>query len=463
MSIIRKVVVPIAAIFTIGSISIEQMSAQTPISLDSCYRLATKQNKEIAVAKHEIEAARLKEKEVSVNFFPQATLYGGAFKFGDDLQPIDYDRIFGGFSPLIPNMIKERTKLDMSSVSFAAVNVIQPLFMGGKIVAAKNMAHEAIAIKEGGLQMKTRDTYASIDEAYWQVVALSSKLRLSKSYLKLLNDALKDVTVLYEQGIATKADVLSVKVKQSDAEVTLTKVENGLELSRMLLSQRLGLDPSIKLSLVDEEDGHLNSDTDLLPQKMDDLDIQSVIERRPEIKSLTAAEKVFKYNRKMVAADMLPHVALIGGYSLTNPNVWGDKVSHNLGGTYHVGVAVSVPLTGIVSGVFKYNGASEGLAIRKLETEDARNKINLQINQTRLNLEEAYKQLNTAIVNKQNADENLRYARVGYKEGVIPVINLTAAQTAWIQAGDALIDAHISLRLAQGKYERAVGIMPIAE
>lgn len=461
MLIIKNIVTPVAVVLTLGAGCATSMNAQTPVSLDSCYRLAAKQNKEVAIARHEIEQARYKEKEVSVNFFPQATLYGGAFKFGEDLQPIDYDRIFGSFSPVIPTLIKDRTKLDMSSISFGAINVIQPLFMGGKIVAAKNMAHKAIAIKEGGLEMKQRDTYASVDEAYWQVVALSSKLKLSRSYLNLLNDALKDVTILYEQGIATKADVLAVKVKQSDAEVTLTKVKNGLELSRMLLAQRLGLDPSSKLLLEDEAEGKLESEQ-VVPQKMDSLDIQNIIDRRPEIKSLTAAEDVFKYNRRMAAADMLPHIALTGGYAVSNPNMWG-KVHHTPGGTYHVGVAVSIPITGIVSGAFKYNGATEGMAIRKLETEDARTKINLQINQTKLNLEEAYKQLNTAIVNKQTADENLRYARIGYKEGVIPVINLTAAQTAWIQAGDALIDAHIALKVAAGKYQRAIGIMPFSE
>lgn len=46
------------------------------------------------------------------------------------------------------------------------------------------------------------------------------------------------------EGVATKADGLSVKVKVNEAEMTLTKVNDGLSLSKMLLCQLCGLDLS---------------------------------------------------------------------------------------------------------------------------------------------------------------------------------------------------------------------------
>ena len=55
------------------------------------------------------------------------------------------------------------------------------------------------------------------------------------------------------EGVATKADGLSVRVKVNEAEMTLTKVEDGLSLSRMLLCQLCGIDLSTPIVLADEQ------------------------------------------------------------------------------------------------------------------------------------------------------------------------------------------------------------------
>lgn len=124
----RTVPVTLAFIGFFGS----SAKAQTFLSLDSCYRLAYERNKEIAVARHEILAAGHKIQEVGVNFFPQLNLYGGVVRFGKDLQLVNYDKLLGPLSPLLPSMIKDKTKVDMSNLQFAAVSAVQPLFMGGE-------------------------------------------------------------------------------------------------------------------------------------------------------------------------------------------------------------------------------------------------------------------------------------------------------------------------------------------
>lgn len=55
------------------------------------------------------------------------------------------------------------------------------------------------------------------------------------------------------EGVATKADGLSIKVKVNEAEMTLTKVTDGLSLARMLLCQLCGLDLSTPIMLADEQ------------------------------------------------------------------------------------------------------------------------------------------------------------------------------------------------------------------
>lgn len=79
------------------------------------------------------------------------------------------------------------------------------------------------------------------DQAYWQVISLINKKKLAQSYLQLVSQLDSDVDKMITEGVATKADGLSVKVKVNEAEMKLTQVDNGLSLSKMVLCQLCGL------------------------------------------------------------------------------------------------------------------------------------------------------------------------------------------------------------------------------
>lgn len=435
------------------------LRGQKALSLDECYRLAYENNREILCAQHEIAAARDKEREVNTYFLPQINVHTGLLHFRNDIQTLNYDKLFGVFSPWIPESIKKKTEVDMSNWHFASVSAIQPVFMGGKIISARKMATEATGLKEFSLRIKEDEVYESIDEAYWQVVVLSSKQKLGQAYLKLINDAVHDVEVLVQTGVATQADVLAVKVKQSEAEMTLSRIENGLLLSRMLLSQRCGLDLN-RIIVTQDETQDINGEERRISPLFEDYEIPDIVERRAEIQALTKAENIFSLQCKMAVADMLPHIALVGGYTASSPNRWIRSDQRTWGGSQFLGIGMQLPITGMLTGIFKHQNNKEQLLIRKLQTQDARNKISLQINQSKLNLEQSDRQIVTAQKNLKNAQENLRLAQIGYKEGLIPIINLTAAQTAWMQANDALIEARVAQFKAQSKYTRVIGQGP---
>ena len=73
------------------------------------------------------------------------------------------------------------------------------------------------------------------------MVSLAHKKNLAVSYLELVKHLDGDVDKMIAEGLATKADGLTVKVKVNEAEMTLTKVSDGLSLSRMVLCQLCGM------------------------------------------------------------------------------------------------------------------------------------------------------------------------------------------------------------------------------
>ena len=64
-----------------------------------------------------------------------------------------------------------------------------------------------------------------------------------------------------------------------------------------------------------------------------------------------------------------------------------------------------------------------------------------------------------ATKNMEKADENLRYATLGFKEGVIVTSNVLEAQTAWLSAQSEKIDAQIDVKLTEIYLKKSLGTL----
>ena len=93
--------------------------------------------------------------------------------------------------------------------------------------------------------------------------------------------------------------------------------------------------------------------------------------------------------------------------------------------------------------------------------DDAKEKIELQVSQSVFKVNEAAKKLIMAEKNLEKADENLRYATLGFEEGVIPASNVLEAHTAWLSAQSEKIDAQIDVKLTEIYLKKATGSLNI--
>ena len=331
------------------------------------------------------------------------------------------------------------------------VSLVQPVFMGGKIVNYNQITKFAKQLAESMNNLQLQDLIYKTDETYWQVISLVNKKKLADAYVDLLRKMDSDVTAMIYEGVATEADGLSVKVKLNEAEMAQTKVENGLALTRMLLAQICGLSLEEDLSLADEKLDNFPVET-----TQASADLNEAFMNRNELRSLDLATKIYKRKERIALAEMLPNVALAANYFVTNPNVF-NGFKNDFAGMFNVGVMVKVPLSGWWEGTYRRNSAKAETRIKTLEWQDAREKIELQVNQSVYKVNEAGKKLIASSRNMENAEENLRRANFGFEEGVIPALNLMEAQTAWVSARSSLIDAQIEVKLTEVYLSKALG------
>ena len=471
-------------------------NGQEIFTLEKCRQLAISNNKELKISSTKIKIAGEEHNAARTKYFPQISANGTYMRNQKDIELVDYDEL-SSLSSLLPmldpiiqnnpelagalhtvvNDVKSATHLDIRNVWIGDISLVQPIFMGGKIVSYNRIASYAKELAKSMNDLQLEEVICKTDEAYWQVVSLVNKKNLADNYVEMLNKTDSDITAMINEGIATKADGLSIKVKLNEAEMAQTKVNNGLSLSRMLLAQICGLELNSQMTLVDEDTRHTinqqtgkheytlqkkyadeNTELFLINETMAFPDINMAFSNRNELKSLELATKIYKKKEDIVFADMLPNVALTANYLVMNPNSY-NGFKNDFGGMYNVGVAVKIPLSGWWVGTHKKNSARAETLIKQLEYEEAREKIELQVNQSAYKVNEAGKQLNASMRNMEKAEENMRYADLGFKEGVIPVLNLMEAQMAWFSAHAQLIDAQIELKLTKVYFDKALGTL----
>jgi len=434
-----------------------QARAQRVLTLDSCRSLAKEHSRTLQQKDEEIKAAHAKKQQVMTNFFPQVAARGVYLHMQKELHLIDWDKPLGHLNFLIPERLRHLGTVDLRNLWVGNVTAIQPLFLGGKIISGYKMASLAERLQGELRQTAETEVETKLDETYWQVVSLRSKERLLDQLVRLLEQTVKDVDASIDAGVATKADGLSVRTKLSEAEVKRSQVVNGLELSRMLLADLCGLSEDEPFTLAEE--GHLQElllSTQTAPIARDE-DTEAAIERRSEIRSLRLVDSIYSKRVNMESAFLFPKLYGVASYSTTNPNSFqGQK--KEFAGQYYLGLMLEVPISDLFSGAFKRRQAKAEHRVKQLELAEARSKINLQIKQALRTADDARRAYTTALSAVKMAEENMRYAKAGYDEGVIPLLNYTMAQTAWMSAQDSLIDAQIRVLLTESKLKKILAL-----
>ena len=221
------------------------------------------------------------------------------------------------------------------------------------------------------------------------------------------------------------------------------------------MAQICGLPINMPYTLADEiEELHEEN----LPTPTNPINMDEVYANRSEIQSLTLATEIYKQKQKVALSAMLPNLALTGSYMFSNPNVF-NSFEKRVDGFFNVGVMLKIPVFHWGKDFYKVKAAKTERNIALLNLEEAKEKIELQVNQATFKVNEANKKLIMTRKNMEKAEENLRNAQIGFEEGVLTTDNVLEAQTAWLQAQSEKIDAEIDVRLCEVYLSKAMGLM----
>lgn len=432
------------------------MNAQETLTLSKCRAMALENNKQMAAAIKQTQAARYTEKSYWANFFPNFTASGsglhttmnGSFNIPGGNLPTFIPDATGQFLP--NNGFAYFPGIDLNykvrTIYMGGLQVEQPIFMGGKIKAAYKMATLGKQMAQLNENLTSTDIILETDQAYALMIKAQEMNKVAESYHAVLQELMKNVQSAYKHGLKSKNDVLKVQVKLNESELSIRKAQNALRLANMNLCHLIGKPLNETL--------HISDDFPIIEQQSE-TQINDIT-ARPEYNIIDKQVDLAKQQVKLTRSELMPQIGIRGSYDY----IHGLKVNEQTmfdKGNFSVLLNVSIPIFHFGERINKVRAAKMKLEQTRLEQADLNEKMLLELTQSANNLDEAKLEAELADQSLLQADENRRISKGEYEAGLESLADHLEAQALWQQAYENKVDAHFQLYLNYVKYLKAAG------
>jgi len=340
---------------------------------------------------------------------------------------------------------------EVASTSGYTLSLTQPLFTGGKLINALDMAKFAYDAERHDYKVAEDGLTYDVISSYYGVLRAQKMKDLSKESLDLANSHLDQVKAMYNAGISTKADVLRSEVQAANSEQTLTKASNALELSKGAFNNILGrgLDEPVELA----EKEFANESVALTSYaELTDL----AFNKRPDWLSFELGKKISEKNLSIAYGGYFPAISLIGKYGnskMDYPTYL--KTSQN---TWAIMASASWTLFDGLSTQSRIAEADANLRSLGANENKMRNGILLEIKDANLNLKSALEVVVSAKKAVDSAVENYGIAEQKYKSGAGSNLEVIDAQVALTQAKTSLYEAQFDVQTVKAKLNKVIGV-----
>ena len=413
----------------------------------------------VRTARLDIDAAQQQRREAFTNYFPNVSGTGLWFNANKGMaktelnlseqitpelgmalaQALPTEALAALGNPVSISMMKNGT--------IGSLMAVQPLFAGGQIINGNKLAKVGEDVSRLQLQLSENEVEKQTEQYYWQLVSMQQKMKTVEAVEALLQDIRKDVDVAVRAGVAMKNDQLQVQLRQNDIESQKVKLQNGISIVKMLVSQYCGLSDE----LWNVECGMLNEISSAAEVSSFHLPPSTLNENLlPEYQLLQKQVEATKLQRKMELGKRLPSLGIGAGYNYHNLM----ENNHSFGMVF---ATVSVPISDWWGGshAIKRRKIQEQKAIAQLEDNSKLLKIRMQKSWN--DVQESYQQLQIAQRSIEQAEENLRLNRNYYKAGTCKMSDLLEAQMLYQQSCDKHTDAYAEYQNKLLEYRQAVG------
>ena len=430
------------------------------LTLDSCLAMAKRNNPDLRKAELAIQRAEEVKAQAFTKYFPQVKGMAFGYHALHPLIDVGIDDIgnatvrdllttlYGNYGAALG--LDNTVNLFQHGYG-ASVVAIQPVFVGGKIVAGNQLAKLGVEAAKLQAEISERDKLEEVEQSYWLVYGLQQKQRIIDDANALLDTLYQTVSSAVRAGLALPYDLAKVEMQRDEVERQQLQLISGTRLAKRALALAIGLPSGDSISLaVDSSSLSVNS----LPCEEgwgEVFEVNSCGEAESQLLALRV--RAAELDKRMALADALPQIAIGAnyGYMHLQTNLLRNGI-HSKNGNGALFVTMSVPLTGWWETAHKLREKQYAIDQAKIDQEYLGEQLRLRTRQAYDLLTDAEAMMRIRRRACSHAHEAYNHMQANYRAGRATVAEWLQAQMELTKAENELSDAEIAYRVHLRRY-----------
>lgn len=332
-----------------------------------------------------------------------------------DLNPLANHRdIFAALNQLVNiNGNPFVTRFTEQNVVTSSVQVVWPLFTGGKIDAAQSIRAAQVNEAEQTLIIRVLAQFEALAQTYYGVVMAHQVMATRQDIEKAMAQHYDHARKLQAHGQIARVEVLSAQSAYDMARIETQKARRNMETTEMVFTRLI------------KTEGATPSSSLFVNKTLPDLAelVKHTLTTHPGLKVLSAKRDQAKDLIRIERAKYAPDVFMFGNYQLYEQNTLAAKTTPD----WMVGVGVSVPL-------ISREGRSDNIAAAKsaemqvsyLEA-DMRQKIEIMVESTWREAQQSLEEFNAFSSTVKLTEENVRLRNNAFTQGMSTSLDVVDA------------------------------------
>jgi len=331
-----------------------------------------------------------------------------------------------------------------TNVSSLALALSLPLYSGGKLVAGEALAAHNQEASIQALRASGQDLLFNVVATYTKALHFRELGKALDARLKALQQEEMDIGLRIKEGRAARLELIRLQTQLSQARYERISVIQGEKNTLSLLASLLGGGGSA-LTLAE-----LGATAPILPASLEQA-LARARQQHPDLLRLDAIGRAAQQKTSIARGDRLPQINLL---AKAQESAGGDWKGHD---DWQIGVQLSLPL--FDGDIRKHRVDQAGLEERQsaLQQEDARNRIDSEVEQAFGALAESRARLEAANQGRTEAGEALRIETLRYHSGENTITDLLGAESSLWSATASRLQAGYDITVSQAQLLRATG------
>ena len=423
--------------------------AQGTLTLDQAVAGALAQNRSLAAARSSIQQAGAQVTDARAGLFPRITV-SESWQRGDE--PVFV------FSSLLSSRRFAAANFAIDALNHpdpvgffrTSIGVEQMLYDGGRTRSGVDTASIGREIASLRTEEAAMEVAFSVVDTFGRALSAQAARRASDAGVESAREDLLRAERRRDAGMATEADVLSLRVHLADLQQRAIQASGDTAVARAELNHLMGAPIDRDYEVVEPV---------LLPigeASPDDLPVRATdaLASHPTMKRSDAETRLADAVRSQARAGFIPQVAVQSAFDLSGTTI-GDRAS-----SWIVGGELRWTLSTGGAEQARLRAAAEAASRARIEREDARARIEVEVVSAVRRLEAARAREAIGAAAVEEARESQRIIRDRFEAGLAGTDQLLRASTSVLEADARRTAALVDRIVSQAMVDKASGRVP---